>query len=118
VNLDPWLVAALSAVAAVLVVKRLASGRAPAEVVRAKLEAGARVLDVRSAGEFRSGAYPGALNIPLEEVARRAHELPQDRPVVVYCASGLRSGVAVRLLRKAGVTDVVNAGGLAHLPPR
>jgi len=117
VNLDPWLVAGLAAATAVLLLRRL-GGRAPADVVRAKLDEGAYVVDVRTVEEYRSGAYRGAINIPLQALARRVHEVPRDRPVVVYCASGMRSGAAARLLRKAGLSDVVNAGGLAHMPQR
>lgn len=113
---DPWLVAGVSAVVVALLLRRIVGGRAPPEVVRAKLDAGARVVDVRTVDEFRSGAYPGAVNIPLQALGGRLAEIPRDRPVVVYCASGLRSGAAARILRKAGVTDVVNAGGLSHLP--
>jgi phage shock protein E len=117
VTLPPWLLA-LVALAVLVVLRRIAAGRASPEIVRAKLEAGARVVDVRTPEEFRSGAHPGAVNIPLHELAARIHELPRDRPVVVYCASGMRSGAAARLLRKAGLTDVVNGGGLAQMPRR
>lgn len=72
-------------------------------------------MDVRSEGEFRGGAYRGALNVPLQQLSSKLHRIPKDRPVVVYCASGNRSAVAVRLLKKAGYADVSNAGGLHHL---
>jgi phage shock protein E len=74
------------------------------------------VLDVRTSGEFRGGAYPGALNIPVQELAYRLGELPRDRPIVVYCGSGMRSASAVRLLQAQGFADVVNGGGLHDLP--
>jgi rhodanese-related sulfurtransferase len=74
------------------------------------------VIDVRSPAEFRGGAFPGAVNIPLGELAARTSEIPRDRPVVLYCASGTRSGMAAGQLRKAGFSDVVNAGGLGAMP--
>jgi phage shock protein E len=117
VSVDPWIVVA--AVAAGLLVLRLSAGRrAPASSVAAKLAAGATVIDVRSPDEFRRGAWPGAVNIPLASLASRVAELPRDRPVVLYCASGARSGAAAGLLRRAGFADVVNAGGLRNMPPR
>ena len=86
------------------------------DVVKQKLQAGATVVDVRSPNEFRSGAYPRAVNIPLPELARRLGEIPKDRPVVLYCASGMRSGTAAAHLERAGFADVVNAGGLGDMP--
>jgi phage shock protein E len=85
-------------------------------VVMEKLKAGASVVDVRSPDEFRDGAYQGAVNIPLHELPRRLAEIPRDRPVVLYCASGARSSAAARMLKQAGLTDVVNAGGLDDMP--
>jgi phage shock protein E len=108
---------AIVAAAAVLVVKvLLMMQRAPARVVAEKLQAGATVVDVRSEAEFRSGGYPGAINVPLQAISARLQRIPKDRPVVVYCASGSRSAMAARILKRAGYADVSNAGGLHHLP--
>ena len=85
------------------------------DVVKQKLEAGATVLDVRTPQEFRGGAYPGARNIPVQELQARIAEVPKGKPVVVYCASGMRSASAARVLAQAGF-DVVNAGGLVQMP--
>lgn len=43
------------------------------------------VLDVRSSAEFELGHLPGALNIPMDELASQLQKLPKDRPVVAYC---------------------------------
>ena len=45
-----------------------------------------------------------------------AAEIPRDRPVVLYCASGARSSAAARAMKQAGFADVLNAGGLADMP--
>ena len=111
-----WLWVLLAAVALVAV-RRLAGGkRVSPDVVMQKIKAGATVVDVRTPGEFQSGAYPGALNIPVQELDRRLGELSKDRPIVVYCASGMRSASAERLLRARGFADVVNGGGLTQMP--
>ena len=115
-SVDPWIVGAAVAAGLVVVLRMLGARKAPADVVAAKLAAGARVIDVRSPDEFRRGAWPGARNIPLAALSARLGELPKDRPVVHYCASGARSGAAAGLLRRAGFTDVVNAGGLRDMP--
>jgi rhodanese-related sulfurtransferase len=83
--------------------------------VRDRIARGASVVDVRSAGEFGAGAFPGARNIPLQALSGRLGEIPRGRPVVVYCASGMRSAAAARLLRRQGY-DVVNGGGLREMP--
>jgi phage shock protein E len=88
----------------------------PVELVREKLAAGATVVDVRTPDEFRGGAYPGAVNIPVQVLAGRISEIPRDRAVVLYCGSGVRSEAAARFLRQAGFDDVVNAGGLGDMP--
>lgn len=107
---------AIAASAAVLVAKVLLTRRTPSAVVAEKLEAGATIVDVRSETEFQGGAYRDAINLPLGVLSGKLHRIPKDRPVVVYCASGSRSAVAARILKKAGFADVSNAGGLHHLP--
>ena len=85
--------------------------------IKDKIAAGARIVDVRSPAEFADGAYPGAVNIPLPLLPLRMKELePRDKPVVLYCASGARSGQGMRFLKQNGFTDVVNAGGLEDMP--
>ena len=85
--------------------------------IKEKIQAGARIIDVRSPAEFMDGAYPGAVNIPLNLIPVKMPELgPKDAPIILYCASGARSGHAARILRQAGFTDVTNAGGLEDMP--
>jgi len=72
------------------------------------------VVDVRNAGELDAGTIPGSAHIPLAELARRIDEVPADRPIVVYCASGWRSSVAASFLRNRGLADASDlAGGFA-----
>jgi phage shock protein E len=108
----------LGLLAAFLVWRNFGPNRkASGAVVLAKIEAGARVIDVRSPAEFRGGSYPSAMNIPLDELPAKIDRLrPLDKPIVVYCASGARSAQAASLLKKAGFTDVVNGGGLSAMP--
>lgn len=78
---------------------------------------GALVVDVRTPEEFASGAYPGAVNIPLSQVPDRLSEFgAQDRPIVVYCHSGNRSSQARAILRQAGYSQIYNGGGLRDMP--
>jgi phage shock protein E len=71
---------------------------------------GARVVDVRTPAEFAAGHVAGAINVPYDEIARRASEIgPPGAPVVVYCHSGRRSGIAAEALRGLGFTNVYDA---------
>ncbi len=77
------------------------------------------VVDVRTTEEFRGGAYPNAVNIPLDELAARMDELgSKDREITLYCASGARSAYAQRYLQQMGFTKVSNGGGLMHMMMR
>ncbi|SEG06237.1 rhodanese-like domain-containing protein [Marinobacterium lutimaris] len=82
-----------------------------------KIADGALLVDVRSEQEFASGHLDGALLIPYEEVVTQfaARNIPKDQPVVLYCRSGNRAGVAERALREAGYTELFNAGGFTAM---
>jgi len=77
------------------------------QALRAK---GAVILDVRSPAEYAQGHAAGSRNIPLGELSGRLSELRKDKPVLACCASGMRSGQAVGILKRAGFTEVRNAG--------
>lgn len=66
------------------------------------MSATATVLDVRDLDEFQKGALPNALHIPLNSLRNRLSEVPKDREVLVYCASGQRSYNACRILTQHG----------------
>ena len=73
----------------------------------------ALVLDVRSDGEFSGGHIPGAISIPHDELPNRLEELGNDRsvPIVVYCESGGRAGIAGEALLAAGFSNVFHLTG-------
>lgn len=65
----------------------------------------AMVVDVRSPEEFKAGHFPGAVNIPLDQIASVAPKLKIERQqIVVYCRSGRRSDAAKKQLRELGVS--------------
>jgi len=71
------------------------------------------VIDVRAPGEWQAGHIDGSVNVPLSRLAAELGSLQDDRPLVVYCASGYRSAIAASVLRREGraaVADLV--GGL------
>jgi phage shock protein E len=90
---------------------------AMANMIEEKIKAGAKIVDVRTEDEFEDGHFPGALNISVSEIQKRMNELgPKDKPIVLYCASGARSAMALRFLKASGFTDVINAGTLEDMP--
>ncbi|HEY2628992.1 MAG TPA: rhodanese-like domain-containing protein [Usitatibacter sp.] len=74
------------------------------------------VLDVRDNAEFAAGHLPRARHIPLADLEKRIEEIGKykEKPVLVTCQSGIRSGKAMKLLKSAGFTTVYELkGGLA-----
>ena len=68
------------------------------------------LLDVRSAGEYRQGHIPTAVNLPHDNIAVRPPKVDRDSPIVLYCETGSRSTVGRRHLKHRGFTNVVNFG--------
>ena len=75
---------------------------------------GAQVIDVRTKGEYNSGHFAGSINIPLHEIRNHLGEIDMKKPVVVCCASGVRSQSAVDILKFHGF-NVVNGGSWSSL---
>ncbi|MGN1400698.1 MAG: rhodanese-like domain-containing protein [Bacillus sp. (in: firmicutes)] len=66
----------------------------------------AQLIDVREPGEFDAGHILGARNIPMSQLKSRMKEIRPDKPVYLYCQSGLRSGRAAQVLYKKGYRDL------------
>lgn len=106
------LIALGALVAAGLLMRR--SGDTTGPDARRMVGEGARLLDVRTPGEFETAHLPGAINIPVQVLAERLGELePKDQPIVVYCRSGNRSGKAKRMLAEAGFASVHDLGSMS-----
>jgi NADPH-dependent 2,4-dienoyl-CoA reductase/sulfur reductase-like enzyme/rhodanese-related sulfurtransferase len=69
------------------------------------------VVDVRSAGEFKRGHIPSAVHIPVDEIRGRLAELPQNAVINTYCATGVRSYIACRILMQNGFIARNISGG-------
>jgi adenylyltransferase/sulfurtransferase len=84
------------------------------EEARSLLEGGGvQLVDVREPWEYEEGHIPGGHLIPLGELPERFREIDRERPVVVYCKSGGRSGRAVAFLLEQGQEKALNlAGGI------
>lgn len=78
--------------------------------LREKIANGALLLDVRTKNEFACGHANGSKNIPLDQLSNNLSKLDKTKVVITVCASGMRSGSAVNLLKQNGFTEVYNGG--------
>jgi len=98
----PELVEATERVSAPVLAEELVSSKAPL------------VLDIRTPREWAAKHIDGSVNIPLNHLQERIGEVPLHRRVAVYCAGGYRSSIAASILRRAGISHLIElAGGLA-----
>jgi rhodanese-related sulfurtransferase len=87
----------------------------PAQAAEAiEIEPGARLLDVRTPGEYESAHIAGAYNVPLDTLGEHAREVRSVRdPVILVCQSGQRARLAEEALRQAGMPNLhVLHGGM------
>jgi rhodanese-related sulfurtransferase len=78
-------------------------------------ERGAVIVDVRSKAEYAAGVIPDSKNIPLPGISTKVSEIKKwDKPVILCCASGIRSGSATAILRGNGI-EAINGGGWLSL---
>lgn len=71
----------------------------------------AQLIDVREPNEFDGGHILGARNIPSTQLKMRMKELRKDKPVYLYCQSGMRSTRAAQMLYKNGYRDIYQLDG-------
>lgn len=105
----------LPALIAVIFLWRFLKFRLSRKKVATLLSSGAVVVDVRSPSEFAAGSRKGTLNIPLNELEGRVSQLDHHKPVIVCCASGTRSAMAARILKRHGFERVLNAGAWTNV---
>ncbi len=69
------------------------------------------LIDVRTEGEVARGVIDGATHIPLHLLPLRAADIPQNKPVVIYCNSGARSAQACAFMAAKGFDNMHNLSG-------
>ena len=79
-----------------------------------KLDTGAVLIDVRTQAEFTRERLSAAKNFPVDSICSLDDEL-KSRPLLLYCASGMRSQIATNKLRQCGATEVYDIGSLSQL---
>ncbi len=76
------------------------------ELKRKSDQENALLIDVRQPTEYASGHIPQAINIPLRTLPENLDKIPQNRPVILYCTTGYRTGIGVMTLRLLGYTNI------------
>ncbi|WLR49756.1 rhodanese-like domain-containing protein [Bacillus tianshenii] len=71
----------------------------------------AQLIDVREPDEYNNGHILGARNIPLTQLRARRQEIRTDKPVYLYCQSGMRSARAAGIVKKLGCNDISHLKG-------
>jgi phage shock protein E len=85
------------------------------ESVKEFMDKGAVIIDVRTIGEYREGHIKGSKNIPLDMIFSKVNEIKRmEKPVIVCCRSGMRSGQAASILKNSGI-EAMNGGGWQSL---
>lgn len=71
------------------------------------------IIDVRTESEYNGGHVAGAVLIPHDDIRKRIHAVvpSKNTPIILYCQSGRRAGIAKSTLESLGYRNVVNAGG-------
>lgn len=80
---------------------------------KALADNGAQLVDVREISEYDEAHAPGAMHLPYQQLEGRLAELPAGRDVVLYCASGVRSSLAVSILERRGIAATNVRGGFS-----
>lgn len=79
------------------------------------IENGAAIVDVRSAQEYRQGHIKGSVNIPVDQIGSRIGKIRKmGEPLILCCASGMRSGRATSILKGEGI-EAYNGGSWGSL---
>ena len=85
------------------------------EKIQEFITKGAIIIDVRTPAEFNQGAIKGSKNIPLQTINAKINYIKKiNKPVIMCCASGMRSGSATAILKSNGI-ETMNGGGWMSL---
>lgn len=83
--------------------------------LRELVDNGGQLIDVRSSLEYSRGALQNAVNIPVETIPHHTSNIDMNKPVMLYCVSGMRASVVKQFLESLGFNHVYNLGGISQL---
>ncbi|MCB0652357.1 MAG: rhodanese-like domain-containing protein [Saprospiraceae bacterium] len=83
--------------------------------IKALLDDGAIIVDVRTKAEYKNGHVSGSLHMPLQVIDKQIKQLKKyNKPIITCCASGRRSGVAATRLKAYGL-EAYNGGSWTNV---
>ena len=110
-----WLPIALLAAVMFLVLRSPAAGDGAVSPAQAasmiKEKKDLQLIDVRTEAEYADGHLAGAKLVPVQEIDKRLAEIDKQKPVLLYCRSGHRSGNALKILQDKGYTQAKHIEG-------
>ena len=112
-----WIYLAIIAFVAVYMLKQLAGSKAISPNDMATLmKQNPTIIDVRSAVEYQSGHLANTINIPVAELGQEIgrHAPDKGQPILLHCASGMRSATGKKALEQLGYTNVHNLGSFSQ----
>ncbi|VAW51763.1 hypothetical protein MNBD_GAMMA06-1526 [hydrothermal vent metagenome] len=80
--------------------------------VKEIIREGGQLIDVRTPIEFNQGSLTGAVNIPIESFQYLMEDIDKEKPILLYCRTGARSGMVKNYLDQLGFDQVHNIGGI------
>ena len=83
--------------------------------IKAAIDEGAFLVDVRNPAEFSGGHVKGSVNIPLNTIPTQSAKFKNKKNIIVFCLSGGRSSQAKSILEQNGFTNVINGGTLNNV---
>ena len=83
--------------------------------LKALIEEGAFLVDVRSPQEYAQSKVKGSVNIPLDSISQQIAKFKDKKHIIVFCRSGNRSSQAKAILQRNGFTNVVNGGTVGNV---
>lgn len=84
--------------------------------IKSALKKGAIVVDVRTGTEYDRGHVPDAFNIPVDRIQVSAERLKAaNKPIILCCNTGERSGIALQHLKAKGLKNVYNGGSWEYV---
>ncbi len=91
------------------ILKNLFAGADNSALIEA-IKQGAYLVDVRTPSEYSGGSVHGAVNIPVDQIAKHLSKFKGKKNIVVFCRSGNRSAQAKSILQQNGISQVINGG--------
>lgn len=83
--------------------------------LKSAIQNGGFLVDVRTPAEFDAGHVQGSVNIPLDKITQHLNDFINKKQIIVFCETGRRSGQAKTILKRSGISSVINGGSWSDI---